>query len=330
MSDVAIIGAGVAGLTCACELIDRGMDVCVYERSKTIGKGACSWLAGGMLAPYCERDTAEYEVMQNGLLATKWWQQHVGEVVCLGTLVLALPKDRNELVRLARLGKRCRAVDQNEIRKIEPDLGDFSGEGLLFPEEAHLNPRKALGDMARYLEMRGVSIQFDQSVEHCDLDAQFILDCRGYNSNDQLPELRGVKGEMMILHANELNLTRPIRFLHPRQPIYIVPRDQNHFMLGATVIENNERGRFSVRSMLDLLKSAILLAPSFGEAEIIETGADIRPAFADNIPKLHRKDNVIFVNGLYRHGFLLGPALAIQAADAIVNPQRWRKLPRCA
>ncbi len=330
MSEVAIIGAGVAGLTCACELIDRGIDISIHEQAERLGEGACSWFAGGMLAPYCERDTAEDEVMQRGLLAIRWWQEHVTEVTQKGSLVLALPRDRNELERLSRLGKQCRWIDQAETSEIEPHLADFSGLGLLFPDEAHLDPRKALQDLTNYLKKREVSIQFGQAVKLEDLDARIILDCRGYHSHDVLPGLRGVKGEMMILRTRDISLTRPVRLLHPRQPIYIVPRDDHQFMLGATLIENNERGRFSVRSMLDLLSSALLLSPSFGEAEIIEHGVDIRPAFDDNIPRLWRKDNVVFVNGLYRHGFLLGPDLAIQTADAVINPNQWEELPQCA
>ncbi|MCY4148068.1 MAG: FAD-dependent oxidoreductase [Gammaproteobacteria bacterium] len=330
MNEVAIIGAGVAGLTCACELVDRGIDISIYEQSERLGGTSCSWFAGGMLAPYCERDTAEHEVMQRGLVAAKWWQKHITEVIQKGSLVLALPRDRNELERLSRLGKQCRWVDQSQIEDIEPDLADFSGPGLLFPEEAHLNPRKALQDLANYLEMREISIQFDQAVRIEDLDAKIVLDCRGYHSHDTLPRLRGVKGEMMILRTRDLSLARPVRLLHPRQPIYMVPREDHQFMLGATLLENNERARFSVRSMLDLLNSAVLLSPSFGEAEIVESAADIRPAFDDNIPRLYRKHNVVFVNGLYRHGFLLGPSLAIQAAEAVLNPKQWQELPRCA
>ncbi len=330
MSEVAIIGAGVAGLTCACELLDRGIGISIYEQAGKLGEGSCSWFAGGMLAPYCERDTAEHEVMQRGLLAARWWQKHVTGVTQKGSLVLALPRDRNELERLSRLGKQCRWIETPEILEIEPGLADFSGPGLLFPDEAHLNPRNALQDLANYLKMREVSIRFGQAVRPEDLDAKTVLDCRGHHSHDVLPGLRGVKGEMMILQTEDISLTRPVRLLHPRQPIYIVPRDDHQFMLGATLIESSERARFSVRSMLDLLHSAILLSSSFGEAEIIESGVDVRPAFNDNIPRLYRKDNVIFVNGLYRHGFLLGPALAIQAADAVINPDQWEELPQCA
>src|SRR5690554_3803593 len=37
MTSVAIIGAGIAGLTCALELIERGFSVCIYEAAKRVG-----------------------------------------------------------------------------------------------------------------------------------------------------------------------------------------------------------------------------------------------------------------------------------------------------
>ena len=45
----------------------------------------------------------------------------------------------------------------------------------------------------------------------------------------------------------------------------------------------------------------------FGEAEIVELGAGVRPAFADNVPKIVVRGSTIHVNGLYRHGFLMAP-----------------------
>ena len=71
--------------------------------------------------------------------------------------------------------------------------------------------------------------------------------------------------------------------------------------------------RVTARSVLELLSAAYALHPAFGEAEIIETGADLRPAFPDNLPRIRREGRMIHVNGLYRHGFLLAPALARRA-----------------
>ncbi|MDA3858146.1 MAG: FAD-dependent oxidoreductase, partial [Roseovarius sp.] len=112
-----------------------------------------------------------------------------------------------------------------------------------------------------------------------------------------------------------------IRLVHPRFPLYLLPRGDGVFMLGATQIESGERGRASVRSVMELLSAAYALHPAFGEAELLEIGTDARPAFADNLPRIRRYGRTIYVNGLFRHGFLLSPALARMAVDLVVDGQ---------
>jgi glycine oxidase len=109
--------------------------------------------------------------------------------------------------------------------------------------------------------------------------------------------------------------------LHPRIPVYVVPRPGQVYMIGATMIESDAAQRISVRSTLELLSAAYALHPGFGEAEILESGTGVRPAFPDNLPHLRRVGGVLYVNGLYRHGFLIAPALARRAALALLEGQ---------
>jgi len=88
-------------------------------------------------------------------------------------------------------------------------------------------------------------------------------------------------------------------------------------MIGATMIENEERARVTARSIVELVNTAFAIHPAFAEAEIVATGSDLRPAFADNLPRLLREGNSLYINGLFRHGFLLAPALARRAARVI-------------
>jgi len=163
-----------------------------------------------------------------------------------------------------------------------------------------------------------------------DLGDQRVIDCRGYAARDELSQLRGVKGEMLLLETDEINLSRPLRLLHPRYPIYLVPRDNHQFMLGATMIENDERDRISVRSMLELLSMVYAIHPGFAEAEITEIGVDVRPAFDNNLPNVLRRGEKLYLNGLYRHGFLLGPAMAKRAVNALLDEQCFEELRQCA
>jgi glycine oxidase len=120
---------------------------------------------------------------------------------------------------------------------------------------------------------------------------------------------------MMLLRSADVTLSRPVRLLHPRIPVYVVPRERGTFMLGATMIEADAAGPITARSMMELLNAAYALHPAFGEAEILETGVGIRPAYADNLPRVLRDRGEIVINGLYRHGFLLSPWTARRAAD---------------
>jgi glycine oxidase len=146
-----------------------------------------------------------------------------------------------------------------------------------------------------------------------------VIDCTGLAARNTLSELRGVKGEMLYLRLRDVALSRPVRVLHPRVPLYIVPRGDGLFMVGATMIESDQPTRISARSMLELLGAAYALHPAFGEAEIVEIGTGVRPAFRDNLPRICRRGDTLFVNGLYRHGFLLAPALARRAAELVLD-----------
>lgn len=314
MSLWTIIGAGVAGLAVATELAERGAAVQVYDRNGPPGPHGCSWWAGGMLAPWCEYENAEEPVLRLGQQAIDWWAART-PVTRKGTLVVANPRDLPDLKRFSRRTEGFRPVTE-EIAALEPDLPGFA-QGLYFEEEAHLDPRQALADLVKGLTEKGVPIHTAPAPE----GLENVIDCRGLAARDALPDLRGVKGEMLVIRCPDVTLTRPVRLLHPRLPLYIVPRGDGVYMLGATMIESEDRSRITARSMLELLSAAYALNPAFGEAEVLEIGTDLRPAFPDNLPRIRRVGGVIHANGLYRHGYLLAPALARGVADLALGNQ---------
>lgn len=122
---------------------------------------------------------------------------------------------------------------------------------------------------------------------------------------------------MIRIHSAEVNFTRPVRLLHPRQPVYIVPRAHGVLMVGATSIESDSHAPVTVRSAYDLLEAVQRLHPALGEANIIEVSAGVRPAYPDNLPDIEQKGRVIYANGLYRHGFLLSPWCARKVVELI-------------
>jgi glycine oxidase len=268
-----------------------------------------------MLAPWCERESAEEPVLTLGRQAADWWERAVpGAVERKGTLVLARPRDAAELGRFASRTSNFTQLGEDEIGALEPDLTGAFRRGLFFAEEAHLDPRRTLTALQRGLSQAGVTFLFatdGRTLSGYDR----VIDCSGLA--DRRPGLRGVRGEMLILSAPDVSLARPVRLLHPRIPLYVVPRDDRHFMVGATMIEASDARPMTARSAMELLNAAYGLHPAFGEASIVEMGVGIRPSYPDNLPKVESDGLTISVNGLYRHGFLLAPAMAEEVATMI-------------
>lgn len=320
---VTVVGAGVAGLVAATELAERGVEVEILERGPALGARAASWFAGGMLAPYCERESAEEVVATLGARAVEWWARHLPEEVArCGTLVVAQPRDVGELDRFSRRTHHWQWADEARIAALEPDLAGRFRKGLFFPDEAHVDPRRAMTALAKKLEAQGVRIRYDVDLDPRNADGDRVLDARGFAAKPDLPELRGVRGEMAILRCKDVKLSRPVRLLHPRIPLYVVPREDNLFMIGATMIESADAGPITLRSAVDLLNAAYALHPAFGEAEVVEFGVDIRPSFPDNLPRLVEDERVLRLNGMYRHGYLLAPEYARRAARMLLGEAR--------
>lgn len=311
MADITIIGAGVAGLCAALTCLQAGLRPRVIDRHGAPGPHGCSWWAGGMLAPFCEGAVAEPAIVAHGQRAAAFWGA-VTPVTHHGSLVVALERDRSELDRFARRTNMHRRV--TDLAALEPALSHHR-EALFFEDEAHLDPRAALADLVAALGARGVGIERAEVTPEG--LAGPVIDARGMAAG--LPGLRGVRGEMLVLRAADIRLARPVRLLHPRHPLYIVPRQEGLFMLGATQVESTDRRDATARAVLELLSAAYALDPRFAEAELVETGADLRPAYADNVPRVTIRGRVLHLNGLFRHGYLMAPALAAQALEYLTN-----------
>ncbi len=322
---IRVIGAGAAGLTAAYELFARGKaagrDLAIEIVEKSAGPGmGCSFYAGGMIAPWCEAESTEPIVASLGAEALDFWTREVPLAERRGSVVVAPERDRGELMQFSRRTSHFVTLDRAGLAALEPDLAENFSTALYFEEEAHLEPRAALAALAEKLAAEpSVTLHYGVDAETLPDNFDWLLDCRGYAAKPDLSGLRGVKGEMMIVRSMDVKLARPVRMLHPRHPVYVVPRPDGTFMVGATMIENEERARVTARSIVELVNSAFAIHPAFGEAEVVETGSDVRPSFWDNLPRIARDGRRLYLNGLYRHGFLLSPALASRAARIVLE-----------
>ena len=127
------------------------------------------------------------------------------------------------------------------------------------------------------------------------------------------PLVRGVRGEIVWLHAPGHGLTRPVRLLHPRHRVYLVPRSGDTVLVGASEVESEDRSPVSLRSAVELMAAAHSVMPSLAEARIMRLDTNLRPALPDNAPRTEVAPGVVRINGLFRHGWLLAPALVEDA-----------------
>lgn len=338
MQTAGIVGAGITGRLLAVELADRGWRVSLYDRDTEAGRNSCTYAGAGMLAPSCELETAERDIAVLGNASMKLWPdwiERLGNTIFFkqaGSMVVAHPNDADELDRLKRkvraksmLPHPVKEISSDEINRLERHLNTAFTAGLFFEQEAHIDNRSLLEALRLRLHASDITwitetkvIRIEPHVIHTATETShhdWVIDCRGLGAQHDLPDLRGVRGELIYVHALEVHLQRPIRLMHPRYPLYIVPRADQTFVIGATTIESEDYSSITVRSTLELLSAAYTVHTGFAEAHIMETCAQCRPAFPDNRPRIYHRDGLMRINGLYRHGFLLAPILIQCAGD---------------
>lgn len=346
-TQAAVVGAGVLGRMLALRLAREGWSVSLFDRDDERGTASCTWTGAGMISPYCEREAAERLITDLGIYAMDLWPAWLQSLAApvfyreQGSLVVAHPNDRDELERLRRRvleravrPDQMREVQGDELRELEPELGGRFARGLYFPFERHLDNRELLAALGTTLRKEGVHTFYQTEVTglrpHEITTAlgtrrfDWVFDCRGLGAAADLQDLRGVRGEILYLQAPDVHLRRPVRMMHPRYSIYIVPRANDTYLVGATMIESNDLGPITVRSALELLSAAYSVQPAFAEARLLETSVNCRPGFPDNHPRFLVQDGLMRINGLFRHGFLVSPALVDFVAqyfkDGTVHP----------
>lgn len=324
---VAIAGAGLIGRLLGWRLTEQGARVTLYERAAQDAPESAAHVAAAMLAPVSELPDAEAAIFQQGRQGLARWQEWLPALDVPhgidGSLLVAHGQDAPLLGKFFRsLGEHQHLAtwqDAAGIAALEPALAGRFHRGLLLAGEGWLDNRALMGA----LETRCGHIRYNEPLMPASHLADVVIDCRGVGAG--LPELRGVRGEAVRLHAPDVHLTRPVRLMHPRYQLYVAPRPNNGYVVGATQLEDGVIKAVTVRSALELLSAAFALHPGFAEAEVVELCAGLRPAFPDNLPRVEWRDGVLSVNGLYRHGFLIAPAVVeealvkIEASTALVT-----------
>ncbi|HWH74877.1 MAG TPA: FAD-dependent oxidoreductase [Methylibium sp.] len=341
MRAIGIAGAGLLGRLLAWQLARVGERVEVFDAApgpqpRFDAHGAAAASAAGMLSPLAERDHAAPAIAALGWRSIALWR---GIVAALGapapffsaggSLMVAHRADLGSAQRvLARLAEDAQAapeaLDTAALRALEPALHGVAHAWLL-PGEAQIDPPGTLA--ALHARAHGVRWHWGRAVARCEpgrlqladgtsVAFDTVIDVRGLGAREALP-LRGVRGETVWLHAPGHGLTRPVRLLHARHRVYLVPRPGDTVFVGATEVESEDRTPVSLKSAVELMSAAHSVMPALAEARILRLDRHLRPALPDHLPHIEQRPGLLRINGLFRHGWLVAPALVEDALAAL-------------
>lgn len=271
-----------------------------------------------------------------------------------GSLMVSHEQDKGDYQRFVRHlsnsypEQPLHKLDRAGILDLEPEIGRSFNQGLYLPQEGQLGNRRLLVALRQQLEREAENslnwlsecnvIDINVAEQHStvtfvkddnkkSLQFDLVIDCRGTGATNKhsrkgcapLADLRSVRGEIFQLLAPDVNISRPVRLMHPRYQLYIAPKGKGYYVVGATEIESDDDSPMTVRSAMELLSAAYSVHPGFAEANIRQHVSQCRPAFSDNQPKISQQNSLIQVNGLFRHGFLIAPVVIEQTIAMVTN-----------
>ena len=345
---IGIAGAGLAGRTLAWRLLRAGCRVSLFDARQRDDLATASMTAAAMLSPLAELAVSDEVVFALGQRSMQLWPQWIAELEAAGappvyfrqqgTLVVAHAPDQTSLEHFTRLlqhklPEACRAqvhtLNGQTLAQYEPALaGRFDG-GLFLEGEGQLANDQWMAALAVEIDRLGGQWHEGQAVERVEEGrmvcagethaVDIAVDARGVGSKPQWPQLRGVRGEVLTVECTGVSLQRPVRLMHPRYQLYVAPRPNHRFVVGATELESEDTGPVTLRSTLELGSALYSLHPAFGEARVLRLAAALRPALDDHRPTVLLRDGVWHINGLYRHGYLCAPALVDGLAHKLMT-----------
>lgn len=348
---VGIVGAGLLGRLLARTLSQRGWQVSLFDKDGPTVPHSCGYAGAGMLSPISELESAEPLIARLGFDALPLWRQLIDSLNLSvyfqteGTLIVAHHLDNADLHHFRNLlqGKlqQCQneevptavasaiqwQLSPGQLAQLEPELSGRFHSGIFIPEEGQLDNRQLLFSLENALNQAGIRCHWHtpvQAIQAGQLQTQkgfqrfdWVIDCRGLGAKPDWNNVRGVRGEIVRVYAPEVSLNRPVRLMHPRYPLYIAPRENHHYVIGATAIESEDSKPMTVQSAMELLSAAFAVHEGFAEASILDSLANCRPALPDHLPQIQASPGLMRINGLYRHGFLIAPQVVEVACDLL-------------
>ena len=349
--DVAIVGAGVIGLSIAWRLALRGLSTAVFERA-TAGAGA-SLAATGMLAAAAEHEPGCHDLLALTLDSQRQWPQFRAALEAQsggdidfhqgGTLVVALSRDEVERLRFRYdLHKRCglptRFIGGSEVRALEPALRPSVAAALCCADDHQVDPRLVMAALRAAYDAAGGRL-----FEHCavlgvDLEggrvaglatarggcrARTVVLTAGAWTGDLLPPgltvpVRPLKGQALAVRTTRD--TGTLAHIIWTEQIHMAPKGDGRLIVGATVEERGFDETVTAGGLFALLEGARRAFPATEEMAIEAVWTGFRPSSIDDAPILGPTSipGLVLATGHHRNGYLLAPATAL-AIEALIT-----------
>ncbi|MEL7540499.1 MAG: FAD-dependent oxidoreductase [Pseudomonadota bacterium] len=355
IKSIAVIGAGIIGLSCAIELADRGLRVSLYDKSWP-PRGA-SWAAAGMLAPAFEAtpsDGTHPRLFDLCAASAKRWPDWASDLERRTGLdagyhpgpSLAVALDAEQKVKLTRVkaalqGQAEAPVDCfDTYRQIEPAIETDLLSAILLPSDGQADNRATLSALAACAETHPQITIFPHQaplksvanrIDHAGHDATLVAAGWGspivavedngqsvslLNWDTLLDEIDCYGGQMLAVAPVEGTPQTTVRCGH----IYIVPK-ADRIIIGATTEPGRRLDVPEPEIIADLKQQAARICPALADAPELESWVGVRPGTDDHAPLLGETQTLgLYVaSGHFRNGILLAPITAQIMADLIVD-----------
>jgi glycine oxidase len=352
VTDVAVAGAGLIGLSVAWRAAQRGLSVTVVDEAP--GTGASS-AAAGMLAPVTEAAYGEEALLRLCLASLQRWpafaaelEQASGRRVGLrtaGTLVVGFDEDDMRALDAlhgyqTELGLAVERLTPRATRRREPSLTPRVRGGLAVGGDHSVDGRALHAALLVAAEAAGVRI-VSQRVTELLVDGGRAAGLRladgatvaaptvvlalgawsaGLPGVPPLP-VRPVKGQILRLAGATGLLAGTVRALVRGRHVYLVPYGDGRLIVGATTEDRGFDATVTAGGVHDLLHDALEVVPGVSELELVETLARWRPGTADNAPLLGPSGlpGLVLATGHHRNGVLLTPVTGDVVAELLAT-----------
>jgi glycine oxidase len=352
-ADVAIVGAGIIGMSIAWRLAREGLDVAVFDRGGA-GQGA-TYAATGMLAAAAELEPGGEELLSLCLESQKLWPAFRDELEAEsgiaidyrdeGTLVVALGREEVERLRFRHdlqkaAGLQTQWLNGLAARELEPGLRPNVGAGISCPQDHQVDPRLVTAALVQALRRHDVRL-----VEHCGEVAPFdeggsiagvrrgddicrapvVIAATGAWSGSGAMLADGARIPVRPLKGQALSLRSPqgpgIAHVVWTNEIHLAPKADGRLVVGATVEEAGFDEAVTAGGVYALLEAARRVLPSIEEMRVEAIWSGFRPTSDDDAPIIGPagRGGLVLATGHHRNGVLLAPVTARAIAELVLR-----------